>query len=633
MSRSDILPPYLQESSAFTNPINNAPENHPSDEDTQDSSSQRSNASSLSCSPAKANSLSSEELATSSEDINMTMDNDVEVEYEWVRRDAGELNPTNPNFEDFKAHEYYLDENRRGKWLTIIYTDNCGAQYKCRFNISSVASTAERHEFTTTVHRFASKFRFKGNWDGEGKVIKTFWKNNELKHKRTYNATTAVEHAHEEMRIDGPSKHWKNCSPCDAHYRLQKWTNLDWTYDHSKQKTSVYRSDQPRLLEGTGGAFSSDLLERTPLGTTFCSTDSILEKNTSTIDRRIIKYTTRNLENYLKASVGEKKKLTCFVDDRPEVCRDPLVRTETRKNPYCKTLAGNTTKMFEFKGTDTAISVSDTYNIKMRQLYCSCPKCKRGKENECTFKKTIEECFGPPIEGPLENELGTREVFTCLCCGKNIFKYELALRHIVHQTCKGLCSVSYPVDDQKIPAYLEVFGHCMVKWDDASCKSEIVQNHWIPDTFLYKNLHELSWVISCCHGGIGNIAANLGLEFEGNLKKPHFLFLNQMLAESMFKPQTPQTFQKNVFIMSVDGVQVKRKEDFYNIITSTFEAIGEDALPGTMTSATFKILVYKEEGMLDFDIDMESTGSLQFFIKNDNFRNIIVSILLFFIAD
>ena len=85
MSRSDILPPYLQESSAFTNPINNAPENHPSDEDTQDSSSQRSNASSLSCSPAKANSLSSEELATSSEDINMTMDNDVEVEYEWVR--------------------------------------------------------------------------------------------------------------------------------------------------------------------------------------------------------------------------------------------------------------------------------------------------------------------------------------------------------------------------------------------------------------------------------------------------------------------------------------------------------------------------------------------------------------------
>ena len=104
--------------------------------------------------------------------------------------------------------------------------------------------------------------------------------------------------------------------------------------------------------------------------------------------------------------------------------------------------------------------------------------------------------------------------------------------------------------------------------------------------------------------------ANLGLEFEGNLKNPHFLFLNQMLTESMCKPQTPQTFQKNVFIMSVDGVQVKRKEDFYNIITSTFEAIGEDVLPGTMTSATFKILVYKKEGMHDFDIDIESTGSL-----------------------
>ena len=116
--------------------------------------------------------------------------------------------------------------------------------------------------------------------------------------------------------------------------------------------------------------------------------------------------------------------------------------------------------------------------------------------------------------------------------------------------------------------------------------------------------------------------ANLGLEFEGNLKKTHFLFLNQMLAESMCKPQTPQTFQKNVLIMSVDGVQVKQKEDFYNIITSTSESIREDALPGTMTSATFKILVYKEEGMHDFDI-----------IENDNFRNIIASILLFFIAD
>ena len=191
---SDVLPPYLQESSAFTNPINIAPENNPSDEDAQDSSSQGSNASSLS---PKIYSLSPEELATSSEDI--MMDNDVEVEYEWVQRDAGKLNPTNPNFEDFNAHEYYLDENTRGKWLVILYTDNCGAQYKCRFNISSVASTTERHEFATTVHRFASKFRFKGKWDGEGKVIKTFWKNNELKHKGVYDVATAVEHANEEM--------------------------------------------------------------------------------------------------------------------------------------------------------------------------------------------------------------------------------------------------------------------------------------------------------------------------------------------------------------------------------------------------------------------------------------------------
>ena len=168
----------------------------------------------------------------------------------------------------------------------------------------------------------------------------------------------------------------------------------------------------------------------------------------------------------------------------------------------------------------------------------------------------------------------------------------------------------YPVNDQKIPAYLEVFENCMVKWDDESYKSDSVQKHWIPDTFLYNNLHMLSWTLSCCHGVIGNTVKNLGLEFENNLKYPHFLFLNQMLTESSCKSQTPSPFQKEVFIMSIDGVQVKRKDDFYNMITSAFGADGEDALPGTMASATFKILVYKEETLLDVDIDMKSIGSL-----------------------
>ena len=129
MNSSDILPPYLQESSAFSTPKKISSENNPCGEDTQESS-QHSNSNSPSCSPAKDNSLSSEQSMTS-EDIHMMMGNDVEVEYEWVRQDAGELDHTNPNFEDFKAHEYYLDESRRGKWLIILYTDNCGNQYKC----------------------------------------------------------------------------------------------------------------------------------------------------------------------------------------------------------------------------------------------------------------------------------------------------------------------------------------------------------------------------------------------------------------------------------------------------------------------------------------------------------------------
>jgi hypothetical protein len=53
----------------------------------------------------------------------------------------------------------------------IIWTDNCGGQYKCNQNVFKVATSSERTGVELD-HRFAQKYGFKGVWDAAGKVIK-----------------------------------------------------------------------------------------------------------------------------------------------------------------------------------------------------------------------------------------------------------------------------------------------------------------------------------------------------------------------------------------------------------------------------------------------------------------------------
>lgn len=91
------------------------------------------------------------------------------------------------------------------------------------------------------------------------------------------------------------------------------------------------------FVEGTGGPFSKELLERTPPGTILCSDDSILDKNMSTIDRRIFKFATPKKEKYFTASTGEDDSRcdTVFIDSWQEIVRDPNEIIETRKTAIC----------------------------------------------------------------------------------------------------------------------------------------------------------------------------------------------------------------------------------------------------------------------------------------------------------
>ena len=64
--------------------------------------------------------------------------------------------------------EYYdnlnLEMNNMNITENIIYTDNCGNQYKCE-EIFQVANFNIKNEKSQITHKFADKYNFKGPWD------------------------------------------------------------------------------------------------------------------------------------------------------------------------------------------------------------------------------------------------------------------------------------------------------------------------------------------------------------------------------------------------------------------------------------------------------------------------------------
>lgn len=73
--------------------------------------------------------------------------------------------------------------------VTVVWTDNCPTQYKCRQNFSYVSTFSSDYDNECIlIHKFAQKFRFKGTWDATGRLIKLRILNNELNNHRCANA-------------------------------------------------------------------------------------------------------------------------------------------------------------------------------------------------------------------------------------------------------------------------------------------------------------------------------------------------------------------------------------------------------------------------------------------------------------
>jgi hypothetical protein len=62
----------------------------------------------------------------------------------------------------------------------VVWTDNCGGQYKCQQNFLKIATSPSGKRRIQVEHRFAQKYQFKGVWDAAGKVLKHWMVNFEL---------------------------------------------------------------------------------------------------------------------------------------------------------------------------------------------------------------------------------------------------------------------------------------------------------------------------------------------------------------------------------------------------------------------------------------------------------------------
>ena len=107
-----------------------------------------------------------------------------------------------------------------GKTLktAMLWTDNCGGQYKCRQNFLKIALSPDDPRKVTISHTFAAKYGFKGPWDAAGKIIKQWRKSKELRMHKTgektrmatvYDVFTEFKRYLEERSANTAADSWK----------------------------------------------------------------------------------------------------------------------------------------------------------------------------------------------------------------------------------------------------------------------------------------------------------------------------------------------------------------------------------------------------------------------------------------
>jgi len=119
----------------------------------------------------------------------------------------------------------------------IVHTDNCPTQYKCQQNFWHVAAAADTID-ARIIHKFASKYRFKGSWDATGKIVKSCILKNELKMNRCANAYDCYINLKRDLSHDGKEKN------------KQKW--LEWEEKGDERILEKTQLTSNRTLIGFG---------------------------------------------------------------------------------------------------------------------------------------------------------------------------------------------------------------------------------------------------------------------------------------------------------------------------------------------------------------------------------------------
>lgn len=480
----------------------------------------------------------------------------------------------------------------------IVNTDGCAAQYKCRQTQMAVANCAERHKDILVTHRVAPKFSFKGNWDADGKVLKKFLKDGELKRtSRTRNAWEAFVYAKDELVLKrNTHAALRTCTTCDKDYAIVCEANVpinatDCVFANSNAP-ALQLEYKRRFCEGTGGQFSSiEAFNRAPPYTTFCANDDILNKKPSTIDSRTIKFVTSSKERYFHLSSKKQyRKDIIFCDRRSGVTPDPGTST----------LSG-IQSMYEFKGSTMLKKdeeCMEAYKIDAQTMFCSCSVCRSLSGNscisssganlkkECPFSTQFDEGYSKSLVN-----LADEESFRCLCCNRTIHSFQLALRHVVQQTCHGLKEIIY---SDESPGFQRIYDLCiakrMTRWTNTDAENYVTSIS--RRGFSATELKSCTWTFKKSYQEVEEVRDNMnGCLLEDNscnllpyitsesVRDYRDVFLlphtSSSLSSSQSNTTTTASISNSWWILSIDGYEVKSKDDIIFILRGKSGLVSE----------------------------------------------------------
>lgn len=194
----------------------------------------------------------------------------------------------------------------------VVHTDGAPTQYKNRFTWLKMANFSERHPGCSVTHCVSIKYRFKGEWDREGKTTKHALNSGELKGERSRKAFDAYVYASRNLTRTEPNKKWS---------RYKGWGDI-----------------------------------------------RIQEKTTNTMDTRRFRYVVYNKEDFDRLNQGEheEKIVQIDLDNAP----DPGVKAFPQSMKIFQ-VRGNNLPL-----PNKNDNGHPTYPMELAELPCGCPVCR-----------------------------------------------------------------------------------------------------------------------------------------------------------------------------------------------------------------------------------------------------------------